>query len=137
MKKRMAALLGGAVALATLSAAHATMPVSQSAPHGMTAVKADNATGTRAHVELVRDRDRDRRHRRRGRHHNRRHDRDRGGFWPGAAFGAVIGGMLAAPRYEAVPDYDPDVAWCVRHYRSYDVRSGTYLGYDGYRHPCP
>jgi hypothetical protein len=22
-------------------------------------------------------------------------------------------------------------------YRSYDPRSGTYLGFDGYRHPCP
>jgi hypothetical protein len=22
-------------------------------------------------------------------------------------------------------------------YRSYDPRSGTYLGNDGYRHPCP
>jgi hypothetical protein len=22
-------------------------------------------------------------------------------------------------------------------YRSYDPQSGTYLGYDGVRHPCP
>jgi hypothetical protein len=22
-------------------------------------------------------------------------------------------------------------------YRSYDPRSGTYMGNDGYRHPCP
>jgi hypothetical protein len=26
--------------------------------------------------------------------------------------------------------------WCARRYRSYDYRSGTYLGYDGYRHRC-
>ena len=29
------------------------------------------------------------------------------------------------------------VAYCMQTYRSYDPRSGTYLGYDGYRHPCP
>jgi hypothetical protein len=32
--------------------------------------------------------------------------------------------------------YD-DVAYCQQTFRSYDVRSGTYLGYDGYRHSCP
>jgi hypothetical protein len=26
--------------------------------------------------------------------------------------------------------------WCARRYRSYDYRSGTYVGYDGYRHRC-
>jgi BA14K-like protein len=31
----------------------------------------------------------------------------------------------------------PNVAWCERHYRSYDPASGTYLGYDGFRHACP
>ena len=30
-----------------------------------------------------------------------------------------------------------DDAYCSRRYRSYDPASGTYLGYDGYRHPCP
>jgi hypothetical protein len=30
-----------------------------------------------------------------------------------------------------------DVAYCMQTYRSYDPRSGTYLGNDGYRHPCP
>jgi hypothetical protein len=29
------------------------------------------------------------------------------------------------------------VAYCMQRFRSYDLRSGTYLGYDGYRHPCP
>ena len=29
------------------------------------------------------------------------------------------------------------VAYCMQTYRSYDVRSGTYMGLDGYRHPCP
>ncbi|HTQ81830.1 MAG TPA: BA14K family protein [Pseudolabrys sp.] len=29
------------------------------------------------------------------------------------------------------------MAWCARRYRSYDPASGTFLGLDGYRHPCP
>ena len=27
--------------------------------------------------------------------------------------------------------------YCAQRYRSYDPASGTYLGYDGLRHPCP
>jgi hypothetical protein len=30
-----------------------------------------------------------------------------------------------------------DVAYCQQRFRSYDPSSGTYLGYDGLRHPCP
>ena len=30
-----------------------------------------------------------------------------------------------------------DDAYCTQRYRSYDPASGTYLGYDGIRHPCP
>jgi len=87
-----------------------------------------------------------------------------GGFIPGAIAGAVIGGAIAsapygyygAPGYAYPPGYyddgyydqgpvvvapvpegDDAVAWCMQTYRSYDPRSGTYLGYDGYRHPCP
>jgi hypothetical protein len=30
-----------------------------------------------------------------------------------------------------------DVAYCAQRFRSYDPGSGTYLGYDGQRHPCP
>jgi len=26
---------------------------------------------------------------------------------------------------------------CVQRFKSYDPDSGTYLGYDGHRHPCP
>jgi len=29
-----------------------------------------------------------------------------------------------------------DPAYCAKRYRSYDPASGTYLGYDGLRHPC-
>jgi hypothetical protein len=29
-----------------------------------------------------------------------------------------------------------DASYCAQRYRSYDPASGTYLGYDGLRHPC-
>jgi len=83
----------------------------------------------------------------------------RGGGWgwgvgAGLLGGAIIGGMLAAPYYygpgyyyapgpyyPAPGYYGPpagdEVAYCMDRFRSYDPRSGTYLGYDGYRHPCP
>ena len=85
-----------------------------------------------------------------------------GAFIPGLAAGAIIGGAIASqgygPGYYAAPGpgyydegYDDgavavapapggggdDVAYCMQTYRSYDPRSGTYLGNDGYRHPCP
>ena len=87
------------------------------------------------------------------------------GFIPGAVAGAIIGGAIAgapygygygpgyyAPGYYDDQQYydqgpvvvapapagdDDSVAWCMQTYRSYDPRSGTYVGYDGYRHPCP
>jgi hypothetical protein len=86
-----------------------------------------------------------------------------GGFIPGAVAGAVIGGAIASqsygyyggPGYYAPGYYDDqyyddgavavapapvggdDVAYCMQTYQSYDPASGTYLGLDGYRHPCP
>jgi hypothetical protein len=76
----------------------------------------------------------------------------RGGGWGyyggGFAAGAIIGGLLAAPYY-GIPFYGPgpgyyygppagdDVGYCMQRFKSYDPGSGTYLGYDGYRHPCP
>ena len=29
-----------------------------------------------------------------------------------------------------------DVGYCMQTYKSYNPRTGTYLGYDGLRHPC-
>jgi hypothetical protein len=84
-----------------------------------------------------------------------------GGFVPGVVAGAVIGGAIASQGYGYGPGYyapgyyddqyyddgavavapgpvgDDGVAYCMQTYRSYDPRSGTYLGNDGYRHPCP
>lgn len=77
-----------------------------------------------------------------------------GGFVPGIIGGAIIGGALAAPYYSrpygyggygyyddepvvaVVPGGDDD-SYCRQRFKSYDPRSGTYLGYDGLRHPCP
>jgi hypothetical protein len=79
-----------------------------------------------------------------------------GGFIPGAIAGGIIGGIVAsdgygyygAPGYYddqyyddagAAPPFEGDdaTAYCMQTYRSYDPQSGTYLGYDGVRHPCP
>ena len=51
----------------------------------------------------------------------------------GLAAGAVIGGAIANSQARA----NDAVAYCSQRYRSYDPASGTYLGYDGNRHPCP
>ena len=67
----------------------------------------------------------------------------------GFAAGAIIGGALAAQRPYY---YGPGYYYAARLCRSTQAamspiansglnpmtpRSGTYLGYDGYRHPCP
>ena len=88
----------------------------------------------------------------RGRRHN-----NGGAVLGGLAAGAILGGIIAsqqrpyyygdgyAPRYYGgyapAPRYyggggDQD-AYCFSRFKSYDPASGTYLGYDGYRHPCP
>jgi hypothetical protein len=56
----------------------------------------------------------------------------------GIATGAIIGGILATqPRgYYVAPGGDA-VAYCMQRFKSYDPASGTYLGFDGFRHPCP
>jgi BA14K-like protein len=74
----------------------------------------------------------------------------------GAIAGAVIGGAIASQGYGGPGYYPPGpgyyddslaagpppgdndaVAYCMQTYRSYDPQSGTYLGGDGQRHPCP
>jgi hypothetical protein len=82
-----------------------------------------------------------------------------GGGWGGAAAGfvagAVVGSALTAPyAYEPyyyqppAPVYGPPgpgygapvadaAAYCAQRFKSWDPATGTYLGYDGLRHPCP
>lgn len=56
----------------------------------------------------------------------------------GLATGAIIGGAIANSQAQAAPVYGgSSAAYCAQRYRSYDPASGTYLGYDGMRHPCP
>ena len=72
--------------------------------------------------------------------------RGRGGGWgrgggnvgAGIALGvgaAVIGGAIAASAAQA--RQQEAVNYCMQRYRSYDPRSMTYLGSDGYRRQCP
>jgi hypothetical protein len=59
--------------------------------------------------------------------------------------GLIIGGIIASqsqpyyydPYYQPYPAYGGAIAYCARRFRSYDPYSMTYLGSDGYRHPCP
>lgn len=76
-----------------------------------------------------------------------------GAFVGGLAAGALIGGAIAAPYYYGSPYYygpgyppppvaygpppEGDVQYCMQRYRSYNPNTGTYLGNDGQRHPCP
>ncbi|HEX5506978.1 MAG TPA: BA14K family protein [Pseudolabrys sp.] len=71
------------------------------------------------------------------------------GFGVGSYYGDGFGydGGPYAYDYGDYGDYDvsggPDYAendavqYCMQRFRSYDPQSGTYLGYDGERHPCP
>ena len=77
------------------------------------------------------------------------------GIGAGIVAGALLGGAIAAnrpyygdsyyapgpyyaPGYAPAPVYgDQDDSYCAQRYRSYDPGSGTFLGYDGLRHPCP
>jgi BA14K-like protein len=46
---------------------------------------------------------------------------------PGPGYGPGFGG----------PGGGDPVAYCSQRFKSYDPGSGTYLGFDGQRHPCP
>ena len=69
------------------------------------------------------------------------------GYYGGPGYYAADAGLLSTDQgYDdgsgvvAVapgPGGDDGTAYCMQTYRSYDPRSGTYLGNDGYRHPCP
>ena len=69
-----------------------------------------------------------------------------GGYGYGApAYGYGTGygvnpGYAVDPGYAvaAPPAQEADASgYCAQRFKSYDPASGTYLGYDGQRHPCP
>jgi hypothetical protein len=44
----------------------------------------------------------------------------------------------STPSYSyGYADATSDPSYCIQRFRSYDSKTGTYLGYDGGRHPCP
>nr|HEV8008580.1 BA14K family protein [Bradyrhizobium sp.] len=86
--------------------------------------------------------------------------RDGNAIIPGAVAGAVVGGVIAPQVYGGPAYYGPAdvpssdyyddstaaspppgdndaVGHCMQTHRSYDPESGTYLGDDGQRLPCP
>lgn len=78
----------------------------------------------------------------RGRHWRHRHYgywRHRGYYYDdgGALAAGAIFGLAAGALAANAAAGGNAVAYCSQRFRSYDPASGTYLGYDGYRHPCP
>lgn len=55
-------------------------------------------------------------------------------YYPGPAY--YPDRYYRAPAYAGPGPADAE-DYCIQRFRSYDPESGTYLGYDGYRHPCP
>jgi hypothetical protein len=138
--KKTALVLAAAAALGTLgfSAGTQAMPIGSGAP---TVEKQ-----TEANIETVS-------HRRywRGHRHGRwhRHHHDDGWRYGGAFLGGVLIGSALNDAYDDGYYYDDPpprryryrvaddhVAYCLDRYRSYDVRTDTFRGYDGYRHRC-
>lgn len=92
------------------------------------------AAATQQDSLIVKVRHRGRRGRRGGSYHH-------GGISPGAAaaigiFGA-IGTMMAIDAARQQQERDAAIRYCMHRFRSYDPVSMTYLGFDGFRHPCP
>ncbi|WP_407666711.1 BA14K family protein [Microvirga roseola] len=52
-------------------------------------------------------------------------------------FAGIVGAIAGAAAATAANNKANAVACCESRFRSYDRRTGTYLGYDGLRHPWP
>jgi len=66
--------------------------------------------------------------------HGHRYYYNDGYYYGGAAIVGLAAGAIIAGA--ASSNYNTWIARCEARYRSFDRRTGTYLGYDGYRHPC-
>lgn len=129
-------LTGALIGLGLLASAlpAAAAPVSGAMSKNL--IPAHAWTGDNAAIIKVQNR----RGRRDGRRDNRRGRRDnrRGrGNNGGAAAAGLLGGLFLGAIIANEAQRSRSVEYCIRTYRSYDPRSGTYLGYDGRRHRCP
>jgi hypothetical protein len=64
---------------------------------------------------------------------------DRGRYDNGATFNSglpLVTFGQQAPVDQMTVASGGDASYCAQRYRSFDPASGTYLGYDGLRHPC-
>jgi hypothetical protein len=61
------------------------------------------------------------------------------GYAPGYAYGPGYGQGYGQGYYDQgyAAGGGDQVGYCMQRFRSYDPSSGTYLGFDGLRHPCP
>ena len=146
MQKSLAATIGSAALAMTMN--FATPAAAQVAgPQTATPLTQLSESNAKDLVTKVQRRRawRGRGHWRGNRHWARRHWRHRhwgyhrwhGDNW-GPAVGAGIAGLFLGGALAAQAQASGDaIDWCDRRYRSYDRRTQTYLGYDGYRHSCP
>lgn len=63
--------------------------------------------------------------------------RHRGYGWGPAIGGLAAGAMIGSAIANSNAAVGDTVSYCMSRFKSYDPASGTYLGYDGLRRPCP
>jgi hypothetical protein len=141
-KIKLAAATAALMAAAAFTPASAAPAVSPGATQGISQAAGDNVSQVQY-----------RRHGHRGRHGHWRGHRHRGwgNGWGWGAAGLATGLLLSSPYWAgdegyAEPHYGGSYAYegggdgfarCEQTFRSFDPRSGTYMGYDGVRRRCP
>jgi hypothetical protein len=126
MNRAVAVALSGALLVGSTAAASAA-PLSPATATGAQTRVPDGITNVRW---------RGHHHHGWGRHGHWHHRHYGYGWGPaigGLAAGAIIGSAIANSNAAA----GNAVSYCMNRFKSYDPASGTYLGYDGIRHPCP